>query len=158
MIDIDELRQYAQDTIDGIPEDAVDCVEIRKCISISYLYAFHYGRERFYNHPKAEFKTLNDFLQHKELHDFFKRMKLDEIAHKIFDTLKMDFNCQYEEKDTIGRRYRRQDAIGTPYCITVDQQTKEDNTVTIRDRDTMEQERISVDKIGRVIEDKLSES
>ena len=86
-----------------------------------------------------------------------KKDGLPEIAHKIFDDLKLDFNCQYEEKDTIGKRYRRQDAIGTPYCITVDQQTKEDNTVTIRDRDMMKQERISVDKIGRIIEDKLSE-
>ena len=53
---------------------------------------------------------------------------------------------QYDEKDAIGRRYRRQDAIGTPYCITVDNQTVEDNTVTIRERDTMQQERISIEK------------
>lgn len=104
MIDKDELRQYAQDTIDGIPEDAVDCVEIRKCISISYLYAFHYGRERFYNHPKAEFKTLNDFLQHKELHDFFKRMKLDEIAHKIFAVSDTRNKADYELNEDFNKK------------------------------------------------------
>ena len=72
------------------------------------------------------------------------------------DTLKFDYNCQYEEKDTIGRRYRRQDAIGTPFCITVDHQTKEDNTVTIRYRDTMEQERVPVEDLGKIMEDKVS--
>jgi glycyl-tRNA synthetase len=72
------------------------------------------------------------------------------------DTLKFDFTCQYEEKDTIGRRYRRQDAIGTPFCITVDHQTREDNTVTIRYRDTMEQERVPVENLGKIMEEKVS--
>ena len=63
--------------------------------------------------------------------------------------------CQYEEKDSIGKRYRRHDAIGTPYCITVDHQTLEDNTVTIRDRDTMKQERISTDKIPAIIAERI---
>ena len=58
--------------------------------------------------------------------------------------LKFDFACHYEDKDTVGKRYRRQDAIGTPYCITVDGQTLEDNTVTLRDRDTMQQERVAI--------------
>ena len=57
------------------------------------------------------------------------------------------FRCFYEEKDTIGKRYRRMDAIGTPFCVTVDHQTKEDNTVTIRYRDSMQQERIPIDTI-----------
>jgi len=70
--------------------------------------------------------------------------------------LKFDFNCQYEEKDTIGKRYRRHDAIGTPYCITIDHQSLEDNSVTIRDRDTMEQERISIDKLHGIISEKVS--
>jgi glycyl-tRNA synthetase len=60
------------------------------------------------------------------------------------DDLKYDLRCFYEEKDAIGKRYRRQDAIGTPYCITVDHQTLEDDTVTIRDRDTMKQERVKI--------------
>jgi glycyl-tRNA synthetase len=72
------------------------------------------------------------------------------------DTLKFDFMCQYEEKDSIGKRYRRQDAIGTPYCITVDHQTLEDNTVTVRDRDTMQQERISVDRIAGMVHAKIA--
>ena len=59
--------------------------------------------------------------------------------------------CFYEEKDTIGKRYRRMDAIGTPFCITIDHQTKEDNTVTIRYRDTMQQERISIEGIKELI-------
>ena len=63
------------------------------------------------------------------------------------DMLKPHYMCQYDEKDAIGRRYRRQDAIGTPYCITVDNQTMEDNTVTLRDRDTMQQQRISINDI-----------
>ncbi len=81
---------------------------------------------------------------------------LPEIARKIIDKLKFEFYCQYDEKDSIGRRYRRQDAIGTPYCITIDHQTKDDNTVTIRYRDTMEQERIPVEKINKIVAEKLS--
>jgi len=69
---------------------------------------------------------------------------LPDKAREILNTLKFDFNCQYDEKDSPGKRYRRQDAIGTPYCIMVDHQTLEDNTVTIRDRDTMEQERVAI--------------
>ncbi len=78
-----------------------------------------------------------------------------EKAKEILDTLKMDFNCQYDEKDAIGRRYRRQDAIGTPYCITIDNQTLEDNTVTIRERDSMKQERVDIDSISSIITSNL---
>jgi len=80
-----------------------------------------------------------------------KKDGLPEIARKIISDLKFDFNCQYDEKDSIGRRYRRQDAIGTPYCITIDHQTKEDNMVTIRDRDSMEQQRISIEELSNII-------
>jgi len=73
-----------------------------------------------------------------------KRDGLPEIAQKIIEMLQWDYNVVYDDKDAVGRRYRRQDAIGTPYCITVDHQTLEDNTVTIRDRDTMQQERIEI--------------
>lgn len=62
-----------------------------------------------------------------------------EKAREIMNDLKFHFHCQYDEKDSIGKRYRRQDAIGTPYCITVDHQTLEDNCVTLRNRDTMQQ-------------------
>jgi glycyl-tRNA synthetase len=85
-----------------------------------------------------------------------KKDGLPEKAREIMDKLKYDFNCYYEEKDTIGRRYRRQDAIGTPFCITVDHQTKDDNTVTIRFRDTMLQERVAVDKLDRMMREKIS--
>jgi glycyl-tRNA synthetase len=80
---------------------------------------------------------------------------LPDKAREIMDILKYDFMCQYEEKDSIGRRYRRHDAIGTPYCITIDHQTLEDNTVTIRERDTMKQERISTDKIPAIIAERI---
>jgi glycyl-tRNA synthetase len=85
-----------------------------------------------------------------------KKDGLPEKAREIIDGLKYDYNCQYDEKDSIGKRYRRQDAIGTPYSVTVDHQTLEDNTVTIRDRDTMIQERISIDELGKIIESKVS--
>ena len=80
---------------------------------------------------------------------------MPEKAMEIMSTLKYDFACAYEEKDNIGKRYRRQDAIGTPYCITVDQQTLQDNTVTIRDRDSMKQERVPVEKLPQLIEEKV---
>ena len=76
---------------------------------------------------------------------------LPEKAKKIVDDLRWSFRTHYEEKDTIGKRYRRHDAIGTPFCITVDTQTMEDDTVTIRERDTMQQERVSLDNIKSFI-------
>lgn len=84
-----------------------------------------------------------------------KKDNLPEKAREIMSGLQHDFMCFYEEKDAIGKRYRRQDAIGTPYCITVDHQTLKDNTVTIRERDTMKQERISVDEISGIVGEKL---
>jgi glycyl-tRNA synthetase len=84
-----------------------------------------------------------------------KKDGLPEKAREIMDVVKFDFKCFYEEKDTIGRRYRRMDAIGTPYCITIDHQTLADNTVTIRDRDTMLQERIAIGEISGIVRDKI---
>ncbi len=84
-----------------------------------------------------------------------KKDGLPDKAREIMDGLKQDYMCFYEEKDTIGKRYRRHDAIGTPYCVTVDHQTLEDNTVTIRERDSMKQDRISIDKIGSIVAEKL---
>ena len=81
---------------------------------------------------------------------------LPEKAQEIVDELKFHFTTHIEAKDSIGKRYRRQDAIGTPFCITVDGQTLEDNTVTLRYRDTMEQERVSLDELRRIIEDRVS--
>ena len=79
--------------------------------------------------------------------------ELTKAASDVFGKLKTKFLCQYDEKDAIGRRYRRQDAIGTPYCVTVDFETLENNTVTLRDRDTLEQIRIGIDEIaGKVSE------
>ena len=85
-----------------------------------------------------------------------KKDGLPDKAREIINELKFDFNCQYDEKDSIGKRYRRQDAIGTPFCVTVDHQTAEDNTVTIRYRDTMKQERIAIEEVGNIISEKVS--
>ena len=85
-----------------------------------------------------------------------KKDGLPEKAREIMDRLKLDFNCQYEEKDAIGRRYRRQDAIGTPFCITIDHPTLEDNTVTVRYRDTMLQERVPVERLPEIMKEKVS--
>ena len=85
-----------------------------------------------------------------------KKDGLPEKAREIVNNLKLHFNTHYDEKDTIGKRYRRQDAVGTPYCVTVDYDTLKDNTVTLRFRDTMEQERVSIDQLQSIIEDKVS--
>jgi glycyl-tRNA synthetase len=85
-----------------------------------------------------------------------KKDGLPDVARKIIDDLKFDFTCQYDEKDAIGKRYRRQDAIGTPFCVTIDHQTLEDNTVTIRHRDTMVQERVEVSRLSQILDEKVS--
>ena len=85
-----------------------------------------------------------------------KKDGLPEKAHEIMQQLKFHFNTHYDEKDTIGKRYRRQDAIGTPYCVTVDHDTLKDNCVTLRDRDTMEQTRVPIDSLLSLIEEKVS--
>ena len=84
-----------------------------------------------------------------------KKDGLPEIARKIVDDLKWDFNVVYDEKDAVGRRYRRQDANGTPFCITVDHDTLNDNTVTIRFRDTMEQKRVHMDELRSIIKQEV---
>ncbi len=85
-----------------------------------------------------------------------KKDGLPDIAEKIIKDLRFDFNCQFDDKDSIGRRYRRQDAIGTPYCITVDHQTLIDNTVTIRYRDSMLQERVNISNLKEIISEKVN--
>ena len=84
-----------------------------------------------------------------------KKDGLPEIARKIMDDCKSHFRCFYEEKDAIGKRYRRMDAIGTPFCVTIDHQTKEDSTVTIRYRDTMQQERIPISEIRNIVQKQI---
>ncbi len=85
-----------------------------------------------------------------------KKDGLPEVARKIIDDLKWDFNVAYDEKDAVGRRYRRQDALGTPFCITVDHQTLEDETVTIRHRDTMQQDRVKISELRDIINNEVS--
>jgi glycyl-tRNA synthetase len=85
-----------------------------------------------------------------------KKDGLPEIAERIVHDLKFEFNCQHDDKDSIGRRYRRQDAIGTPYCITIDHQTLDDQTVTIRHRDSMEQDRVNISGLKEIIFEKVS--
>ena len=83
------------------------------------------------------------------------REELTSKAREIMDKLKLSFACQYDEKDAIGRRYRRQDAIGTPYCVTVDFDTLEDETVTIRERDSMEQIRVPISQVEKIVSDRV---
>ncbi len=84
-----------------------------------------------------------------------KKDGLPEIAKELMASCRSQFRCFYEEKDTIGKRYRRMDAIGTPFCVTIDYQTKEDRTVTIRYRDSMLQERVSIDSIREIVEKQI---
>ena len=85
-----------------------------------------------------------------------KKDGLPEIAKELMNDCKASFMCFYEEKDAIGKRYRRMDAIGTPFCVTIDHQTKEDNTVTIRYRDDMRQERIALADVKKLVLEKIS--
>lgn len=85
-----------------------------------------------------------------------KKDGLPELAREIIEELKWDFNVAYDEKDAVGRRYRRQDALGTPFCITVDHQSLEDKTVTIRYRDTMQQDRVAISDLKNIIEKEVS--
>ena len=85
-----------------------------------------------------------------------KKDGLPEIAQKIIEELQWNFQVAYDEKDAIGKRYRRQDAVGTPFCITVDHETISDNTVTIRHRDSMKQERVAIDKLSSIIGKEVS--
>jgi len=84
-----------------------------------------------------------------------KDKKLVKLAKNVFKDLKKEFVSQYDEVDSVGRRYRRQDEIGTPYCVTIDFDSLNDKTVTIRDRDTMKQERVEIDELSNILEDKL---
>jgi glycyl-tRNA synthetase len=85
-----------------------------------------------------------------------KKDGLPDVAKGIIENLKWDFAVAYDEKDAVGRRYRRQDALGTPFCVTVDHQTLEDKTVTIRHRDSMQQDRVAISDLYRIIEDEVS--
>jgi glycyl-tRNA synthetase len=85
-----------------------------------------------------------------------KKDGLPEKARGIMDAMKFDFNMQYDEKDSIGKRYRRQDAIGTPFCITIDYETLENDTVTIRHRDSMQQERVAIQDLKSLIQNQVA--
>ena len=85
-----------------------------------------------------------------------KKDGMPEVAQRIVDDLKYDYNVVYDEKDSVGKRYRRQDAIGTPFCVTVDGQTLEDGTVTVRHRDTKEQERVMIESLPSLVEEECS--
>ncbi len=121
------------------------------------IYSNSYCEEKLENGEERVVLKLPAFLAPVKLAvlPLVKKDGLPEVARKIMDDIKIDFNCQYDEKDSIGKRYRRQDAIGTPFCITIDHQTLEDNTVTIRYRDTMEQERIPASQVRAVIEERV---
>ena len=84
-----------------------------------------------------------------------KKEELSEVSQKVYQDLLQDFVCDYDETQSIGKRYRRQDEIGTPYCVTVDFDSLKDNAVTIRDRDTMKQERIGIKELVSYLTEKL---
>ena len=84
-----------------------------------------------------------------------KKDGLEEKARKLFSDLQEDYMAEFDLAGSIGKRYRRQDEIGTPYCVTIDYETKDDNTVTIRNRDTMTQERVPMDNVSSYLRDKL---
>ena len=81
--------------------------------------------------------------------------KLNEGAEKIYHELSKIYNCEFDDRGNIGKRYRRQDEIGTPFCITYDFDSEEDNAVTVRDRDTMQQERVKIEDLKAYFEDKF---
>ena len=85
-----------------------------------------------------------------------KKDGLPELAQKVLDELKYDFTYQYDEKDSIGKRYRRQDAIGTPFCVTIDHDSLSDGQVTVRERDTMEQQRVPISALRGIIDEKVN--
>jgi glycyl-tRNA synthetase len=85
-----------------------------------------------------------------------KKEPLTETAYKLYKDLQKEFFCDYDDRGSIGKRYRRQDEVGTPYCITVDFDTINDNAVTIRDRDSLQQERVSIDAVRAKIRDMIN--
>ena len=84
-----------------------------------------------------------------------KKDGMPEVAKDIYLTLKKEFKVFYDQKGAVGRRYRRQDEAGTPYCITVDGQTLDDKTVTIRDRDSLEQVRVKIDEVPSIVRERI---
>lgn len=122
------------------------------------VYSSSYCEERLENGEERVVLRLPAFLAPVKLAvlPLVKKDGLPEMAREIMDSLKLDFNCQYDEKDSIGKRYRRQDAIGTPFCVTIDHDSLIDRCVTIRYRDTMQQERIPADQLREIIEKKVS--
>ena len=86
-----------------------------------------------------------------------RKPKLIQEAKRVFDLVKSNWNTKYDKTGSIGKRYRRQDEIGTPYCVTVDFETLEDKAVTVRDRDTMKQERVKIGELKQYLRDKLNE-
>lgn len=121
------------------------------------LYSTAYTEEKLEGGEERVVLKLPAFLSPVKLAvlPLIKKDGLPEKAREIMNSLKLDFNCQYDEKDSIGKRYRRQDAIGTPFCITIDHDTLNDNCVTIRDRDTMTQERVSIDALRSIVQNKV---
>ncbi|HEV8378009.1 MAG TPA: His/Gly/Thr/Pro-type tRNA ligase C-terminal domain-containing protein, partial [Tepidisphaeraceae bacterium] len=81
---------------------------------------------------------------------------MPEVAEKLYMDLRTKFMCEYDPKQSIGKRYARMDEIGTPYCVTIDGQTLQDQTVTIRERDTLKQDRVSLDKVGGYLSERLT--
>jgi glycyl-tRNA synthetase len=122
------------------------------------VYSSAYCEEKLENGEERVVLRLPEILAPIKLAvlPLIKKDGLPEKAREIMNDFKFDIACQYDEKDSIGKRYRRQDAIGTPFCVTVDHQSLEDNCVTIRYRDTMKQERVPIADLKSIIYEKVS--
>ena len=127
---------------------------VDRCILVALLSA--YSEEEVKGETRVVLKFPKNLAPVKvAILPLSKKDELSKVAKKIFDELKTSFVCEYDETQSIGKRYRRQDEIGTPYCITVDFDSLKDKAVTVRDRDTMKQERIKIKEIKNFIEEKL---
>ena len=114
-----------------------------------------YDEEVLENGETREVMRFSPYLAPYKLAVLPLSKKLSDKANEVYDKLSKKFMCDYDEAGSIGKRYRREDEIGTPFCITVDFDTLEDESVTIRDRDTMEQVRVKIDEIEKWIEEKI---
>jgi glycyl-tRNA synthetase len=135
------------------------CVETSIGLDRTFLaiFSYAYKEEQLNDGSSRVVLNLPNFLAPNKVSilPLVNKDGLPEKAHAILDEVRQDFKAHYEEKDTIGKRYRRQDAIGTPFCVTVDNDTLKDNTVTVRSRSTMQQERIPIDNVKKYLRDNL---
>ncbi|MEJ2634496.1 MAG: glycine--tRNA ligase [Calditrichia bacterium] len=147
-----DLRYFDQDAGEKyIPYVVETSTGVDRLMLTALVDAYEEQEERVVLHLKPQIAPIK-----AAVFPLVKKDGMPEAAHEIVNGLRKDFKVFYDESGSVGRRYRRQDEAGTPYCITVDSQTAEDGTVTVRERDSMEQIRISKDKVFEFLKEKLS--